>query len=114
MPEKEPFDDPEMAERVARFLASGENPEGYYGSAETLLNAVGEVPDISAETRDLVVTAVQKLIGTTGLVDSFQLGVTFGSLFEQTTDRDGLNRIIQYTKNLDNVPFVNIRGDSVS
>ena len=113
MHEADPLDDSDMRGRVARFIASGEYPNGYYVSAETLLRVIGGVESVAKETRDNVVQAVRGLIVPGGFVDSLKLGVVFGRLLAEMSDTSGVLIIARDIKNLDKVPIVEIRGQSV-
>lgn len=113
MTERDPMYDPEMIGRVARFIESGENPNGYYLSAETLLSVVGEVDGVSDETRSKVVSKIEELIVPGDFVDSLQLGITLGRMLADESDREGIWKIASDTKDLDKVPVVNIRGKPV-
>jgi hypothetical protein len=113
MPERDPMDDPGMIVRVARFVASGEDPSGYFVSANTLLKVIGEVEGVSEAIRSKVVSKIEELIVPGDFVDSLQLGRAIGELMNEETDLEGIWKIDQDMKNLDKVPVVNIRGKPV-
>ena len=102
-----------MLERIVRFLKSGEDPNGYYVSASTLLEVIGGVGDVSETTRNNVTLAIHDLIIAGDFVDSLQLGITFGNLLAEASDFQGILRIVRDVKNLEKVPIVNIRGKRV-
>ena len=113
MTERDFMDDPVMIGRVIRFLDSGEDPNGYYVSAETLLKVVGEVEEVSEKTRSKVVSSIEELIVPGDFVDSLQLGMAIGELMNEESDIEGVWKIEQDIKDLDKVPVVNIRGKPV-
>lgn len=114
MAAEDPTHDPEMMKRIGRFIASGENPNGYYVSAETVLKVVGDVESASEETRARVITALQSLIVGGGFIDSLKLGIALGRLMAETTDSQGVLQIARAVKSLDNVPIITIRGEPVN
>jgi|GEM_PF-4719065 len=114
MSKEHPLSDKEMLARVAKLVASGENPNGHYISAETLFKVIKQVEGVSEQTRRIVELAITNLVGKTGLIDSLELGIAMGQLSNESRDHDGLRRLFKDMKDLDKVPVVNIRGEFVS
>lgn len=100
---------PEVAERVARFIASGADPHGYYVEAERFRSIVKQIPDVSKEVKHQVLSHVEdQLIKGKDFIDSFRLGIELGKLMGKIKDEEGFIKIVMDVKNLDKLPIVQI------
>lgn len=106
--------DDDAKERVARFIASGEDPNGYMVRADKLREVIKSVADVSDATKEKLISDLDKnLIQGADLTDSLQLGMFLGSCFLECEDKAGILKTMNDTKNLDKLPVVSIRGEAV-
>ena len=114
MGEGDPFN-PDAARRVAKFMASGENPEGYYVNSGKLKEVIRATPDVDDDFKEEILEILEaRVVKGMPHADSFKVGLTFGQLSNELgDDPEKLRKLYKINKevsDLNKLPFVSIKG----
>ena len=102
--------------RVAELIASGEDPNGYLVSAQTLRKVITDCAGASeAFKRRLLRFLEAFVICGSEHADAFRLGLAMGQFLSEIADSefDQFQAIRTDIRNLDKLPFVSIKGRPV-
>ncbi len=104
----------DAATRVARFLASGESPEGYQFSSQKLKDVIRATPGVNDEFKEKVIMSLEeKVIKGQQRADVYRVGLTLAAMSNEVEGREDLYKIMNEVNDLDKLPIVSIRGKSV-
>lgn len=89
--------------------------ENYFLYHDNLVTAISDL-DISEDTKNFVIGEIQS-VRVDDFVDSFKLGELYMQIYMNHDENHNfiteLNLIIDASRNLDLIPIVNIKGNSV-
>jgi len=92
-------------------IVDAEDMLGYMVRAERFRDLV-RASDATEETKRRVIEAGDGL-ERDGLIDSLRLGMAFGALSREI-DQDDLSRAIAATRDLNQLPYVSVKGTPIS
>ena len=106
-----------MMGRIADFIASWKDPNGYYLRGKTVVKVIDEIDDVP----ETVKQSVKDLLGISEvkddtLVDSLQLGIKLGTIYRETkweAEKALVMRFANEIRDLNKVPYVNIGWESI-
>ena len=117
MGEGDPFN-PDALRRVAKFLASGESPEGYYVNSDKLKEVVRATPEVSADFKEEIIGILEgRVIKGFPRADSYKVGLTFGQLsndFQNDPEKlRMLYRVNEEVGDLNKLPLISVKGKPI-
>ena len=107
MGKQDPLLDDAAMQRIARFIASGEDPNAYFVSSERIRVVVREVKGVSEKTKQEVLESLEEhVICGEELTSPFHLGIQLAQMFDDFADQKGLTLIIKDLNDLNKLPLV--------
>lgn len=101
-------------QRISRFIASGESPRGKFVRADTLRKVIQSCAGAKKPFRESILAIVEEhVIKGRTLVDSFQLGLFFGSL-SNFVKGDDFTAICNDIRDQNKLPIVESNGRVIS